>query len=73
MPRLIKYNEHRNEHQLATAEKMDALGYVDVAYDEHELKTKFLAMWPDNLRTKSTIGSVASKGLIDSIYTFIKY
>src|ERR1700712_1017834 len=41
MPRLVKYREHRNEHQLATAKKMDEFGYVNVAYDETDLESKF--------------------------------
>jgi UDP-N-acetylglucosamine transferase subunit ALG13 len=73
MPRLVKYNEHRNEHQLATVEKMEALNYVEVAYDEHQLKTKFLAMWPDKLSVHNTIGNVASNELVNSIQTFIKH
>jgi len=73
LPRLMEYNEHRNEHQLATAKKMDALGYVNVAYDEQELKTKFLNMWPDKLKSLNTIGNTASAELIKSIYSFIKY
>jgi len=73
MPRLVKYNEHRNEHQLATVQKMDSLGYVDVAYDETELKVKVSAMWPGNLKARSTINNVASDDLIKSIHAFIKF
>ena len=73
IPRLLKYKEHRNEHQLATSKKMEALGYVDVAYDEEELKSKFLSMWPDKLQSRSAIGTVASEELLKSINLFIKY
>jgi len=73
MPRLVKYDEHRNEHQLATVKKMDSLNYVDVAYDEEELKIKFLAMWPNHLKPRNTIGNVASEDLMKSIHSFIKH
>jgi UDP-N-acetylglucosamine transferase subunit ALG13 len=73
MPRLLMYHEHRNEHQLATARKMDELGYVDVAYDEDELKSKFLEMWPNKLKSRYTIGKIASEKLIQSIQSFIKF
>jgi UDP-N-acetylglucosamine transferase subunit ALG13 len=73
MPRLFKYNEHRNDHQLATAKKMDSLGYVDVAYDEIELIDKVRNMWPDNLKPRNTIGPLAPDDIVKSIDSFIKY
>jgi len=73
IPRLLKYHEHRNEHQLATAKKMDELGYVDVAYDEDELIAKVKDMWPDKLQSRNAIGNIASETLIKSITDFIKY
>ncbi|WP_183558407.1 glycosyltransferase [Mucilaginibacter sp. SP1R1] len=72
MPRLLRYNEHRNEHQLATARKFDALGYLHVAYDEHELMAKFITMWPDQLKPLHKIGNSASDTLLDSLRTFIE-
>jgi UDP-N-acetylglucosamine transferase subunit ALG13 len=73
MPRLFKYNEHRNEHQLGTARKMDNLGYVDVAYDEIELIKKVKDMWPHNLKPRNTIGHFAPDDIVKSINTFIKF
>ncbi|MDB5010141.1 MAG: glycosyltransferase family 28 protein [Mucilaginibacter sp.] len=73
MPRLTKYNEHRNEHQLGTSKKMDSLGYVDVVYDEQELIIKFRHMWPKNLKPRNRIGEAASEEIINSINNFIKY
>jgi UDP-N-acetylglucosamine transferase subunit ALG13 len=73
MPRLFKYNEHRNDHQLATAKKMDSLGYVDVAYDEIELVNKVRDMWPNNLKPRNTIGPLAPDDIVKSINSFIKY
>ncbi|MFD2147084.1 glycosyltransferase [Mucilaginibacter antarcticus] len=73
IPRLVKYNEHRNEHQLATSRQMDRLNYVNVAYDEDELVTMFKQMWPDNLKPRNSISDVASNEIISSINNFIKY
>lgn len=72
MPRLIKYKEHRNEHQLATAKKLDTLKYVTVAYDEDELYNKVMEMWPDNLKSLHHVGEFASMQLIDSLKSYIK-
>ncbi len=38
MPRRAKYNEHRNDHQVATVERFEATPGVNVAYDEHQLR-----------------------------------
>jgi UDP-N-acetylglucosamine transferase subunit ALG13 len=71
MPRLLKFDEHRNEHQLATAKRFDALGYIRVAYNEDELKEKLFAMWPDNVKPLHAIGKFASGQLIDSLKNFV--
>jgi len=72
MPRLLKYGEHRNEHQLATAKKLDSFGYIHVAYNEDDLIAKVLENWPNNLRCLHHVGHEASQSLIDSINGFIK-
>ena len=71
MPRLLKYGEHRNEHQLATAKKLDDLGYVHVVYNEDELIAKVKSIWPNNLESLHKVGKVASKELINSISNYI--
>ena len=71
MPRLLKYKEHRNEHQLATAKKLDTLGYITVAYDEEALYNKVLEMWPDNLSLLHQVGKYASKSLLSSLQNYI--
>jgi len=38
IPRLVAKGEHRNDHQMATAKKMKALGYVRVAFTLEELR-----------------------------------
>jgi UDP-N-acetylglucosamine transferase subunit ALG13 len=39
MPRLKKYGEHVNNHQVGTARKFESLGYILTAYDTGELST----------------------------------
>ena len=72
MPRLMKYLEHRNEHQLATAKRLDGLKYVTVAYDAEELISTVLSSWPDNLKSLHKVGLQASEELLDSLNNFIK-
>jgi UDP-N-acetylglucosamine transferase subunit ALG13 len=72
MPRLLKFKEHRNEHQLATAKMLDTLKYVTVAYNEEELYNKVLEMWPDNLNSLHQVGKFASQSLLDSLQNYIK-
>lgn len=40
MPRLKRFGEHVNDHQLGTAKKFEELGCVVVAYSEEELPEK---------------------------------
>lgn len=72
MPRLLRYKEHRNEHQLATAKKMKELNYVEVAFDENELK-KLLMSLLGNKRYKSLheIQNYASSELINELRQII--
>lgn len=68
MPRIASWGEHRNDHQMATAMKLDELGYVYAAYDGkqlHELLKK------KDLKPLCTIGDEASKTLIESLKEFI--
>lgn len=37
-PRLVSLGEHRNDHQMATAMKINEKGYAYVAYDKKQLK-----------------------------------
>jgi UDP-N-acetylglucosamine transferase subunit ALG13 len=71
MPRLMKYNEHRSEHQLATAKRLDDLGYIRVAYDEQDLKNKLIDISQNHFNTLHKVGNVASDQLIDSLKQFI--
>ena len=67
-PRIAALGEHRNEHQLATAEKMKEAGWVYVANTKEELSE--LLQIPD-LSPLCTIGSSASESLVESITDFI--
>ena len=63
-PRIAALGEHRNEHQLATAQKMKELEYVYVANNAEELKE--LLMKPD-LKPLHELGEFASLSLIDEL------
>lgn len=67
-PRIAKLGEHRNEHQLATAEKMKELGYVYVANDVDELRN---LLSDSNLKPLHKLGEFASKTLIDEMCRII--
>lgn len=67
-PRIAALGEHRNEHQLATAEKLKELKTVFVALTEKELKDLLLCK---DLVSLSGIGAYASLDLIKSIEEFI--
>jgi UDP-N-acetylglucosamine transferase subunit ALG13 len=69
MPKKASFGEHRNEHQTATAKRMMALGNVNVAFDEAELREKLDRV--DELQGREPIGAHASGGLVDGIREFI--
>lgn len=67
-PRIAALGEHRNEHQLATAQKFKELGNVYVAMNEEELKILLLRK---DLKPLAEIGEYASTKLIKSIEDYI--
>lgn len=71
MPRLARYREHRNDHQMATAAVFEKLTYVYVAHDEQDLKTKLQNIVENSLQPLHKIGRYASPELIESIKSFI--
>ncbi len=72
IPRRAKMGEHRDDHQLDSAKKMELLGYVPVAYDETELKNKIMeVLLKDPESGGAMIGEYASKELVKSIRDFI--
>jgi len=43
MPRRVRFGEHRDDHQIETARRLEALGVVSVAWDERELPARLEA------------------------------
>lgn len=64
LPRLAKWGEHLNDHQLATARKIAELGYAYVVEDEEEMKKLML---DPNIKPLKKLGNFASKELIDEV------
>lgn len=73
VPRVAALGEHRNDHQMATAKKIDELGYMPVVYDVDELKDKvFRLIDVSGPRLSPELGELASRSLITSLQDFIK-
>ncbi len=70
MPRRASFGEQRNEHQLATARHLMALGKINVAMDEHELRARLDGL--DQLRARGEIGAYASESLITALRDLIQ-
>lgn len=73
LPRIASLGEHRNEHQLATANKLKELGYAYVANDEQELIMIIKDILQEDVIVPlhSKIGEYASESLINSLSTYI--
>jgi len=72
LPRQSALGEHRNDHQLATAKRFQALGYIMVAMDEFDLSCK-LKIWKDG--NSGQVGKVKyepASQLIDEIRRFVE-
>lgn len=67
MPRLKKYKEHRNDHQLQIAEKFEKLGYIKLIndYDDFVKEYKNLSKFKPK---KPTFGNTK---IIDMVSDFI--
>ena len=68
-PRLVKYNEHRNDHQYHTAFGFEKLGLINVAYNEKDL-FRYLNNIID-ISVKRKINQNAEKQLLEKISNFI--
>lgn len=68
-PRKASLGEHRNDHQIATAKKMEELNYTYVAYDKEQLKSLLLKK---DLIPLHFLKEYASQDLIRSISEFIE-
>lgn len=71
MPRLASLQEHRNEHQLATARHLAKLGKVEVAFDEKALRSSLDRL--SELTVRNTITPHASPALIGALQEFINH
>jgi UDP-N-acetylglucosamine transferase subunit ALG13 len=69
LPRRAALGEHRNDHQVATAQRFAELGRVSVAFDEQELAGKLDAL--DGLVVEDRISPYASERLIGALRAFI--
>ncbi len=69
MPRRAALGEQRNDHQLATARHLSALGKVNVAMDESELRYQLESL--DVLEPRTPIGPFASVELTSALKDFI--
>lgn len=71
MPRRATLGEVRNEHQFATARHLAAMGKINVAMDEMELRGKLSGL--DQLQPGDMIGPYASDSLINALREFIAH
>jgi len=69
MPRQAALGEHRNDHQLATAERFARSGLVSVAQDAAELAIKLDEL--DRLHVHERITPYASDELLQALNSFI--
>jgi UDP-N-acetylglucosamine transferase subunit ALG13 len=70
MPRRAALGEQRNDHQLATARRLQALGKVTVAFDENELVTRLGT--GTELVSREPLGPFAQPELIAALRGFIE-
>ncbi|MEP3248185.1 MAG: glycosyltransferase [Sneathiella sp.] len=72
MPRKASLNEHRNDHQLATAEQFQSRKGIHIASDEKELPDilDHLVNQSSDIQTGSA-NSFANQDLIDAVRNFI--
>lgn len=69
MPRRAALRETRNDHQVATAERFQALGRIPVAWDEEDLAAQLDGI--DSLVRGRTVGPHASPQLLSRLRRFL--
>ena len=69
MPRLQKWREHRNDHQVATAKHFESYESIVAAYSEAELMERLHEL--EKLEVPQRIGAHASADLIGTLRRFI--
>lgn len=72
MPRQVKYNEHRNDHQLATVERLSERPGLFKACDEHDLpRCLDAAMQAIGMSHTASLDPFAAKDFTDGLRNFI--
>jgi UDP-N-acetylglucosamine transferase subunit ALG13 len=69
MPRRAALGEHRNDHQLATAQRLVELGKIHVALDERELLDHLANL--ETLQARAHTGDYAAPALLAAIREFV--
>ena len=69
LPRLVRFNEVRSDHQIPTAKHFEGKGYLLAAYDEDELMKKLDLV--ESFRPATNIPDRASPELIERLRRFI--
>ncbi len=69
VPRFGHLREHRNDHQVATVKRLEAMGLVVYAPDEKQLLS--LLDDPDAIKPCRSVSSFASPQLINAVRSFI--
>ena len=70
-PRLSRYHETRDDHQVATARAFVQQGYLHMAESKEELRDRLEAFLAGRLRCSARITPYASEGLLQSLESFI--
>ncbi|ROU04337.1 glycosyltransferase [Histidinibacterium lentulum] len=74
MPRLARYGEHRNDHQLDTLREMARLSNVTVARSEEELHAQLDSALAGDFeadRRRDLVTAVATRPLLDFVREFV--
>ncbi|MES9940606.1 MAG: glycosyltransferase [Candidatus Thiodiazotropha sp. 6PLUC2] len=72
MPRLASLGEHRNDHQVATAQRFENVDGIFVAWDEEQLLDYLRKIIDQNLTVKtSKISEYASSDILDKLKNII--
>lgn len=68
VPRLAKYGEHVDDHQLQLLKQFEDANLISVSYDVNEMKEKYINM----LKTSYDMYESNTQNLIDSIDEYIQ-
>lgn len=70
MPRRAALGEHRNDHQLATVQRLAELNKIHVAHDEHDLLARLAHL--EELHARGSAGPFATAKLLSAIRQFVQ-